>query len=223
MLIQGGTLLWDRSDNITLRAQYVLITDEGHFELGTEEEPFCGVDIENQINAEIEIFGHHRSIKLPIYGSKVFAVRNGTIDMHGCKLGKTWTVIRQTVEAGSSDIVLKDSVFNLTTPMTSWKVGDEIVIATTAGRLTQRQSERRTISAISADGYTITLSEPLEYRHIYDMSTWDGKELEIAAEVGLLSRNIKLHGNENKDWMTELPPCDDQYLPEGEEIQARVL
>ena len=223
LLVQGGTLLWDRSDNITLRAQYVLITDEGHFELGTEEDPFCGAEIENQINAEIEIYGHHRSIKLPIYGSKVFAVRNGTIDIHGCKIDKTWTVINETVEAGSSEIVLKDSVFNQTIPMTSWKIGDEIVIATTAGRLTQRQSERRTISGISSDGYKITLSEPLDYRHLYHKSSWDGKELEVAAEVGLLTRNVKLHGNENDDWIRELPVCHGEYESTENAIQTCYL
>ena len=89
------------------RTQYILVTDEGHFEAGTPEEPLCGTDPSNPINAEIELFGHHRSIKLPIYGAKVFAVRNGTIDIHGCPIGKTWTVLSQTAEAGDQDIVLQ--------------------------------------------------------------------------------------------------------------------
>ena len=87
LLLHGGTLLWDRKDGIKLRAQYVLITDNGHFEMGTEEEPLCGT-AENPINAEIELYGHQRSIRLPIYGAKVFATRNGTVDIHGCPMAK---------------------------------------------------------------------------------------------------------------------------------------
>ena len=71
LLLQGGSLLWDRKDGISLRAQYILITHGGHFELGTEDEPFCGDDLGNQLHADIELFGHQRSIRLPIYGAKV--------------------------------------------------------------------------------------------------------------------------------------------------------
>ena len=60
LLIQGGTLLWAHKDGISLRAQYILITDEGHFEAGTPTEPLCGKNPANPINADIELFGHHR-------------------------------------------------------------------------------------------------------------------------------------------------------------------
>ena len=159
----------------------------------------------NPINAEIELFGHHRSIKLPIYGAKVFAVRNGTIDIHGCPIGKTWTVINQTAEAGDNQIVLQDSVFNSSSPMTSWKPGDTIVVATTGGRLTMAQNEVHTIADISPDGFTVTLTEPLEYRHLFHISQWDGQELKVTAEVGLLTRNVKFHGNVKEHWAQELP------------------
>ena len=116
-------------------------------------------DLENELSADIEIFGHHRSTKLPIYGAKVFAVRNGTIDIHGCQISKTWTVLSQTIEAGQSVLQLKDSIYDEASPMTSWKVGDQIAIATTGGMLSQKQSERRFISTISNDGYTLTLDQ----------------------------------------------------------------
>ena len=35
--------------------------------------------------------GHRRSIELPIYGSKVLGLRDGTLEMHGCSVGPTWT------------------------------------------------------------------------------------------------------------------------------------
>ena len=45
-------------------------------------------------------------------------------------------------------------------------------------------------------------------RHIHHKSLWDGVELEVAAEVGLLTRNIKFYGHENEEWAHLLPDCD---------------
>ncbi|KAH3704518.1 hypothetical protein DPMN_079574 [Dreissena polymorpha] len=53
-----------------------MITDGGLLQVGTEEEPF-------QHKGIITLHGHHRSKELPIYGTKVIAVRNGTLDLHG--------------------------------------------------------------------------------------------------------------------------------------------
>lgn len=44
------------------------------------------------------------------------------------------------------------------------KVGDEVVISTTS--YDPWQTEKRTISAISDDLMTLTLSEPLEHAHL---------------------------------------------------------
>ena len=41
LLVDGGTVIWDRKAGITLHAEYVIITKNGHFEIGTEDEPFC--------------------------------------------------------------------------------------------------------------------------------------------------------------------------------------
>ena len=89
LLIDGGTLIWDRQSGIKLQAEYIIVTKDGHFEIGTEEEPFCLDDDGNRMTAEMVLFGHHRSIRLPIYGAKVFAVRSGTVDMHGCDVSNS--------------------------------------------------------------------------------------------------------------------------------------
>ncbi|CBY36829.1 unnamed protein product, partial [Oikopleura dioica] len=205
LLIQGGTLLWDRLSGIKLRAQYVLITDEGRFELGTEEEPFCLDENGDRMTADIKLFGHSRSVKLPIYGAKVFAVRSGTLDLHGCPIGKSYSVLSKTAHAGDSELVLKDVVETAGGAASNWQAGDEIAIATTGGRLSLKQTERKVIHSVS--GNTVTLTTPLEHRHIYHLSTWDGDELEVTAEVALLSRNVRLYGNRNMDWYEELPEC----------------
>ncbi|CBY18098.1 unnamed protein product [Oikopleura dioica] len=219
LLIQGGTLVWDRKDGIKLRAEYVLITDGGHFEIGNEHDPFCGT-VDEPIGAEIEMYGHHRSIRLPIYGAKCFITREGTINMHGCPIDTTWTQLNATAEAGDSSIYVRNPVTNPDHPMKSWKSGDKIVIATTGGRLSLAQSEERYIDSISEDGRTIFLTEPLTHRHIYHFSEWDGEVLEVAAEVALLTRNIKFYGNVNDEWTKELPPCDEEYEPQEGAIQS---
>ena len=71
----------------------------------------------------------------------------------------------------------------------SWKVGDEIVLASTD--FNPRQAERRTIAAIS--GNTITLDKKLDYMH-FGKITFDVDE---RGEVGLLTRNIKIQASED--------------------------
>ena len=71
----GGNVLFDEAD-ITLNSEYILITDQGLLQVGTEEEPF-------QHKGTIMLHGHVRSKELPIYGAKVLAVRNGTLELHG--------------------------------------------------------------------------------------------------------------------------------------------
>jgi len=69
LLIQGGSFIFDRKD-IHLQSEFIFITEEGRFEVGTEEEPF-------QENAVITIHGHVRATELPVYGAKSIALRTG--------------------------------------------------------------------------------------------------------------------------------------------------
>jgi hypothetical protein len=53
-----------------------MITDGGLLRVGTKDKPF-------EHKAIITLHGHHKSKELPVYGTKVLAVRNGTLDLHG--------------------------------------------------------------------------------------------------------------------------------------------
>jgi hypothetical protein len=70
-----------------------------------------------------------------------------------------------------------------------WRVGDEIVLASTD--YDPRQAERRTIAAIN--GNAITLDKKLDYMH-FGKITFDVDE---RGEVGLLTRNIKIQASED--------------------------
>ena len=90
LVIDGGTLLWDRQDGIELHIQYGIVNSGGRIEIGTEENPFC------PYKATMVVYGHQRSINLPIYGAKVLAVRFGSIDIYGCPITTTWTELNVT-------------------------------------------------------------------------------------------------------------------------------
>ena len=75
LTVTGGKLIFDEKD-VELQSNIIMITDGGLLQVGTETEPF-------QHKGIITLHGHHRSRELPIYGTKVLAVRNGTLDLHG--------------------------------------------------------------------------------------------------------------------------------------------
>ena len=102
----------------------------------------------------------------------------GTLNLHGDRTN-TWTKLASTANAGSTSIQVLNAA--------GWRVGDEIVLASTD--FNPRQAERRTIAAIS--GNTITLDKKLDYMH-FGKITFDVDE---RGEVGLLTRNIKLQAS----------------------------
>ena len=205
LIIDGGHMIWDRQDGLELHMDYGVVNSGGSFSIGTEEEPFCSG------NALIKLYGHQRSINLPIYGAKVFAVRFGTFDVHGCPITTTWTELDETAEVGDEEIVLTHPVID------DWKPGNEIIIAATGDITNFHRSEKRTIVAVSADGYRVKIDKPIEYRHISVCNNgpdnnglgfgWAG-EICMRAEVGLLTRNIKLTGNKNEEFEEDLPECE---------------
>src|SRR5687768_18340912 len=104
----------------------------------------------------------------------------GTLNLHGDRQN-TWSKLARTAEAGSTSIEVLNAA--------GWRVGDEIVLASTD--FDPRQAERRTITAIR--GNTITLDKKLDYMH-FGKITFD---VDQRGEVGLLTRNIKIQASED--------------------------
>src|SRR2546429_6410191 len=102
----------------------------------------------------------------------------GTLNLHGDRTN-TWTKLSSTAKAGSTSIQVLNAA--------GWRVGDEIVLASTD--YDPRQAERRTISAIS--GNKITLDKKLDSMH-FGKITFDVDE---RGEVGLLTRNIRIQAS----------------------------
>ena len=102
----------------------------------------------------------------------------GTLNLHGNRTN-SWTKLSKTADAGSTSIEVLNAA--------GWRVGDEIVLASTD--FDPRQAERRTISAIR--GNTITLDKKLDFMH-FGKITFDVDE---RGEVGMLTRNIRLQAS----------------------------
>ena len=175
LIIQGGSLIFDDNQDVHLNAEYIIVTDGGTLQVGTKQNPF-------KHKATITLYGTIASTQLPIYGAKVLGLRSGLLELHGSPVGITWTYLNVTVDVGSSEITLTDAV--------EWPIGGQIVIATTGGKTSQNESETNYIRNISSDGRTLTLKNPLNFKHLSVMRTVGGINVFIRAEVGLLSRNV---------------------------------
>ena len=211
ILIQGGELIFDpeKGDNeVSLHTQGGLITSGGRLQIGTEEEPFLA-------KTELVLYGHVLSTEIPVYGAKTLALREGVIDMHGRPLNVTWTRLATTAPAGTTQIELQDYV--------DWEVGGKIVLASTS--FSQRENEEHTIVGISAGprGSILMLNESLVYEHISVQQTIDGRYIDTSGEVGYLTRNIVVRGNNNEEWIGQADACEREFRPGQFEVQSCFL
>uniref|UniRef100_A0A8C4XEU0 PKHD1 like 1 n=1 Tax=Erpetoichthys calabaricus TaxID=27687 RepID=A0A8C4XEU0_ERPCA len=127
-------------------------------------------------------------------GAKVLGVF-GTLDLHGKPHSIYRTKLAMTADAGSTSISLAD--------MVDWQVGDDILITTTS--YNPRQAETRQIVAISEDMKTLILNHSLSYAHIAEIYYINdtNEQYTLAADVGLLSRNIKIISEDYPGWYQE--------------------
>ncbi|XP_043232444.1 fibrocystin-L-like [Amphibalanus amphitrite] len=206
ILIDGGELIFDPdAPFLELNAEYIVVVGGGRVQIGTEESPHQG-------QAAITLHGNVRATELPVYGAKVLAVRNGTLELHGRPLDVTWTYLASTAAAGATSITLDRAV--------GWAVGDEIVIATTGDKFSMGESEKRVISAVSEDGLTLTLDTPLAFEHISSEQTFAGQTVRMRAEVGLLTRNVKVRGSVNDEFTEEVRACAAGFQPGQFDVQT---
>lgn len=120
---------------------------------------------------------------------------NSRIEIHAKDAAKdSWTQIDETADVDSTTLTLSED--------TGWEIGDSIVIASTGFEM--NEAEYRTITSVSNDGRTITLDAPLEHSHFGEIEShnnglegdaFQSWELDMRAEVALLSRNVTIQGD----------------------------
>jgi cell migration-inducing and hyaluronan-binding protein len=169
--VQGKLTFADERD-LDLVTDWIYVPG-GEVQIGTEASPF-------QHNATITLTDMVPGEDINTMGDRGIMMLRGTLNMHGSR-EHTWTKLSSTAEAGATSINVLDA--------SEWRVGDEIVLASTD--FNPRQAERRTITGVS--GNTISFAEPLEYMH-YGEITFGVDE---RGEVAMLTRNIKVQASED--------------------------
>src|SRR6187399_547450 len=168
LTVMGKLTFADKSD-LELSTEWIMV--HGELQVGTEAKPY-------QHKATITLTNNVKDEQLMGMGDRGIMLSGGTLNLHGNRTN-TWTRLAKTAEAGSNSIEVLNAA--------EWRVGDEIVLASTD--YDPRQAERRTIAAVS--GNTITLDKKLDYMH-FGKITFDVDE---RGEVGLLTRNIKVQAS----------------------------
>ncbi|MCX6181744.1 MAG: Ig-like domain-containing protein, partial [Bacteroidetes bacterium] len=187
-----GTLNADLTKNLSITTRFIMV--HGAFNWGTELNPYTKIGI-------ITLTGSDKTADVMGMGTKLIgAMGGGILNIHG-KIKKAWTMLNASVVVGGTSITLQDAV--------DWEIGDEFIVTTTGRehdldkKLSYTQTEKRTITAISADKKTITFSTPLNYAHFGQLQTFtNGTKswvLDERAEVGVLTHNIKIQGDASSE------------------------
>jgi cell migration-inducing and hyaluronan-binding protein len=171
--VEGTLVFADRDLALTATA----IRVRGTLRVGTETRPFTR-------RATITLTGAEGGDSTPGLTSKALAVlEGGTLDLHGApRVG--WTRLAATAPAGAAQLQLEREV--------DWAAGDRIVLAPTD--FEPAQYDEAVVKEVA--GRTVTLEQPLRYRHWGELQTVAGRTLDERAEVGLLSRNVVFRGDE---------------------------
>src|SRR6187200_2239021 len=169
--IDGKLTFADNAD-LELNTEWIML--HGELAIGSEARPYtrkATITLTDNVKGEDVMAG---------MGDRGIMLSGGTLNLHGDRTN-AWTKLSSTAKAGSTSIQVLDAA--------GWRVGDEIVLASTD--YDPRQAERRTIAAIS--GNNITLDKKLDYMH-FGKITFGVDE---RGEVGLLTRNIKVQASED--------------------------
>ncbi len=177
-LTVNGTLICDNRD-LDLSARWIMV--HGTFQCGTDREPF-------QHRLNITLTGNDKNESVMNMGTKTLgAMGGGIISLHG-QPRTSWLMLNGTVNPGARTINTEYT--------TNWRAGDSIVITSTDDSM--EHAEVRTIKKI--EGTTITLNDALKYRHFGEVQSFSNGtrnwDVDTRAEVALLTRNIKIQGDQ---------------------------
>ncbi len=168
LTVKGKLSFTDKSD-VELTTEWVMLF--GELAIGTEAQPHTH-------KATITLTDDVPNEEMAGMGDRGIMVLGGTLNLHGDRTN-SWTKLAKTAEQGSSSIQVLDA--------TGWRVGDQIVLASTD--FDAHQAERRTIAGIK--GNTLTLDKKLDYMH-FGRITYGVDE---RGEVGMLTRNIVIQAS----------------------------
>ncbi|XP_072688783.1 fibrocystin [Canis lupus baileyi] len=105
----------------------------------------------------------------------------GKVQLHGACPKKSWTRLAADIASGNERIIVEDAV--------DWRPHDKIVLSSSSYE--PHEAEILTVKEVQA--HHVKIYERLKYRHIGSVHVMeDGRCIRLAAEVGLLTRNIQI-------------------------------
>ncbi|MDA9018354.1 T9SS type A sorting domain-containing protein [Saprospiraceae bacterium] len=177
--------------DIQVKTEWIMVMgNTALLEIGTTANPFDAV-----YNCTITLTGLDDVDDIMGMGDKfIVAMGGGNIELHG-EQKMSWTQLGSNALPGSNQITMATAV--------DWDIGDEILLV--ASQTDWNEAEKKTITAISANGLNITLNSNLSYPHSgivetytrnTDNKTWTA---DLRGEVGLLTHNIKIQGDASSE------------------------
>ena len=175
----NGTLLWSDGDSLELKANWVMVESGGAFKIGSADKPFLK-------RATVTLTGSNVNENIMEMGTKCLcAMGGGQLQIYG-EDRLSWTKLSASAAVGETKLALLEAG--------GWRAGEKIVIASSS--FNPEEAETANIKSVSSDGKTLTLETGLKYAHYGQLQTFDGKSLDERAEIGLLSRNIVIQGDD---------------------------
>ncbi|XP_059034219.1 fibrocystin isoform X8 [Mustela lutreola] len=105
----------------------------------------------------------------------------GKVQLHGACPKKSWTRLAADIASGNERIIVQDTV--------DWRPHDKIVLSSSS----YEPHEAEVLTVKEAQAHHVKIHEQLKHRHVGSVHVMeDGRSIRLAAEVGLLTRNIQI-------------------------------
>jgi G8 domain len=157
-----------------------------------------GIDVQGKLTAGSETCRLTTTVTITLHGSRpndaAINIRDGTykgisvtgeISLHGKRFYRTWTRLAKSVLTGDTVLMLQHQV--------NWQPGQSIILVTTAMKDSREwhQNEVHIVIGVVVDptpgvGAAVYLKRPVQHTHVANSG--------YQAEVGLLTRSIKIQG-----------------------------
>lgn len=175
LTIPAGSALEFAEQDLTLRAGWIML--HGELRVGSEASPFTH-------RAEIVLTDQTPGEDVMGMGDRVIGVMGGALELHG-QPRLAWTRLGATAPAGSRTLTLDRAP--------DWAAGDTLTLTSTDFGPTQTEE----VAVQSVSGRTVTLALPLKYTHWGQDAKFGTRTVSERAEVGLLTRNIRISAGED--------------------------
>lgn len=187
----NGVVKPSTTKNIHIQTNYILVMgSSAAMEWGSTPLPYTQ-------NTVITLNGTNVDPPIPtpdgtIVHKGIMAMGGATLQFFGVEK-TSWTQLNATALKNATQITLAGQV--------NWNVGDQFVIA--SSDYDMNHAEVRTVNNISINGNQtiVNFTNPLSFQHFGELQSYSSSDgsrnwiLDERAEVGLLSRNIKIEGD----------------------------